>query len=272
MASPTDDTRTHLFPRTQRSLDDDGTFIGEDSSHPNSRDGRDRSYSYLSVNTEHAGPIKSMLSPSQTREQAHRLDDDLAMLQIERQVSSQQEAVLNREQSQSRSVRRSRSRRDDPIDEFDAATNPLHEKAALYKPPENPATSVARLFKKVHNSSFIVRYIIYITPLVLILLIPLLLGALLFTTATVGGVKLVWFSIWLEIVWLTLWAGRVRVQRLCDSRSVGSRSLTRSDSCQMFALADWAHFQPLHQQQQEMAGHGQTARGPCHPVLLVAGH
>lgn len=35
------------------------------------------------------------------------------------------------------------------------------------------------------------------------------MGALVFPNANVGGVSLVWFSIWLEIVWLTLWAGRI---------------------------------------------------------------
>jgi hypothetical protein len=149
-----------------------------------------------------------MKSPSQTREQASRLDDDLAMLQIEREISNQD--ALNREQSQNRSVRRERSRREEVIDEFDAATNPLHEKTALYKPPENPATNFSKFFKKVHNSIWIVRYFIYITPLVLIILIPLLLAAFLFQDAHVGGVELIWFCIWLEIVWLTLWAGRVR--------------------------------------------------------------
>ena len=200
----------------QRSSDDDGTYIGEDLSHSNSRtnapalDTRPRSNTHLTVNTEPMETTKSMKSPSQTREQASRLDDDLAMLQIERQISNQEE--LNRENS-NRSVRRTRSRRDDPIDEFDAATNPLHEKAALYKPPENPSTKLSRFVKKVHNSSFLVRYFVYITPLVLIILLPLLLGVFLFPNANVGGVKLVWFCIWLEIVWLTLWAGRVSCSR-----------------------------------------------------------
>ena len=192
----------------QRSSDDDGTVVGDDSTHlPHISTGRERSDSYLTVETENLGPMKSMQSPSQTREQAHRLDDDLAMLQVEKQVSSQQE--LNRERSQSHSMHRSRSRRKDPVDEFDAATNPLHEKAAVYKPPEHPSTNLSKFVKKVHNSSFLVRYFTYITPLVLIILIPILLGALIFKNASVGGVKLVWFCIWLEIVWLTLWAGRV---------------------------------------------------------------
>ncbi|KAF2682456.1 mechanosensitive ion channel-like protein family [Lentithecium fluviatile CBS 122367] len=208
-------SNTHV-PQTcahQRSSDDDGTFVGDDLSRQGSRDGagyggaRARAGSHLTVETAHMEPTRSLASPSQTREQASRLDDDLALLQIERQISHQDE--LNREQSQSRSIRRQRSRRPDPVDEFDEATNPLHEKAALYKPPENPSTGFSKFFKKVHNSSFLVRYFTYITPVVLIILIPLLLGALLFEDASVGGVKMVWFCIWLQIVWLTLWAGRL---------------------------------------------------------------
>jgi hypothetical protein len=191
----------------QRSSDDDGTYVGEELSAE--RVGRPRAGSHLTVNTVHEGGWgnRSIGSPSQTREQASRLDDDLALLQIERQISNQE--ALNREQSQNRSVRRERSRRDEPVDAFDEATNPLHEKTALYKPPENPATTVSKFFKKVHNSIWLVRYFVYIAPLVLIILIPLLLGALVFPNASVGGVELVWFCIWLEIIWLTLWAGRV---------------------------------------------------------------
>lgn len=62
---------------------------------------------------------------------------------------------------------------------------------------------------KVHESSIIIRYFTYIIPLVLILLIPLLLGGLVFKDANVGGVYLMWFMVWLEVVWLSLWAGRV---------------------------------------------------------------
>ena len=87
------------------------------------------------------------------------------------------------------------------------STSPLR-KHRCTKPLDNPSTNLARLFKKVHDSSF-VRYCFYVTPLVIVILIPLLLGSLLFKQATVGGVKLYWFSIWLEIVWLTLRAGRV---------------------------------------------------------------
>ncbi|KAF3481859.1 mechanosensitive ion channel family protein [Arthroderma uncinatum] len=144
-------------------------------------------------------------SPSQDREKASRLEDDLAMLQAERMASNTD--LPGRDKSLS--IKPSRSHRTDPVDEFDTATNPIHEHASLYKPPENPTNSVARFFKKVHESSFLVRYFTYIIPLVLVILIPLLLGAFVFKDATVGGVSMLWFCVWLEIVWLTLWAGRI---------------------------------------------------------------
>jgi small-conductance mechanosensitive channel len=212
------DSQTHMPPapaHRQRSSDEDVTFVGEELSQKNSNTGqapfsqldtsagRARSGSHLTVDTVHLGPSGSVKSPSGTREQASRLNDELAMLQIERQVSNAAEV------ERGQSMRRTRSRRDEPEDEFDVATNPLHEKTALYKPPEDPATNVSRFFKKVHNSSWLIRYFTYITPLVLIILIPLLLGALLFKNASVGGVRMSWFCIWLMIIWLSLWAGRM---------------------------------------------------------------
>lgn len=145
-------------------------------------------------------------SPSQTRERAHRLDDDLALLQAERMVTTS-EAPDRMDQEVS--MKRTRSHRSEPVDEFDAATNPIHEQTAIYKPPSNPSSKLAVLFKRIHESSFLVRYLTYITPLVLIILIPLLVGALKYPDAHVGGVQLMWFCVWLEIFWLTLWAGRI---------------------------------------------------------------
>jgi small-conductance mechanosensitive channel len=141
------------------------------------------------------------------------LEDDLAVLQVERQVSQSQksEGVDADGNPLARVITRhsSRAQAHEPEDEFDTATRALHEQTAKYKPPENPSTGFARFFKKVHESSFLVRYFTYITPVVLILLIPLLVGALAFPDAHVGGVQLTWFAIWLEIFWLTLWAGRL---------------------------------------------------------------
>ncbi len=146
-------------------------------------------------------------SQSQSREQENRLEDDLAMLQAERVISGKQ-SNSDTGLSRSMSIHRSRSR-PEPVDQFDVNTNPIHEMAANFKPPENPVGNVAKTFKRIHNASFLVRYFCYIVPLVIVIQIPLLLGALVFKTSTVGGVKLMWFCVWLEVVWLTLWGGRI---------------------------------------------------------------
>ncbi|KAJ9627209.1 hypothetical protein H2203_003671 [Taxawa tesnikishii (nom. ined.)] len=216
MTTPVDERDEPAYSQPTRSSDEEGTIIGDNASTKDEHDNekqpprRHRQGSHLTVETAHFEPLDSMrgvASPSQTREEAHRLDDDLQMLKVERQVS----AANDTHTDGGRSVHRSRSRRDDDVDEFDVATNPIHEKTAVYKPPEHPVGNFSKMVKRIHQSSFIVRYITYITPVVLILLIPLLIGALVSpaTSATVGGVELVWFMIWLEIVWLTLWAGRL---------------------------------------------------------------
>ncbi|KAK3675630.1 hypothetical protein LTR78_004714 [Recurvomyces mirabilis] len=210
-----------------KSSDDDGTVVGDGEQEkanlehhkeniPPLHTGRARAGSHLTVATEYdpGDPLSTVYSPSVNREQAKRLDDDLAMLKIERQVSK---AVENQDLSRTKSeegdgMYRSRSRRrDEHLDEFDIATNPVHEKTQVYKPVEHPASAFAKFISRVHKSNWLIRYMTYIAPLTLILLIPLLIGALVSPakSASVGGVYLVWFMIWLEIVWLTLWAGRI---------------------------------------------------------------
>lgn len=208
MTTPVDERGEPRYPpaERQRSSSTD-TTVGDDvqSGRPR-QETQQGTQPHLNVRIEDDGghDRDDLMSPSRTREQAHRLEDDLAMLKVERQVSHE-----NSMASESQPVTRSRSRRPDPVDEFDTATNPLHEKAALYRPPENPNTNVSKLFKKIHESSFLVRYFCYIVPVVCIILIPLLLGFLLFPRASVGGVKMAWFCVWLMIFWLTLWAGRI---------------------------------------------------------------
>lgn len=146
------------------------------------------------------------------------------LLQAERVASRSTQGA---EEGEGVSVSRSRSRRE-VVDEFDEATNPLHEKAAVYTPPERPQTELSAFVKKIHQSSFIVRYLTYILPVVILLLIPLLLGALVFTETGVGGVKLMWFAIWLEIFWLTLWAGRIASKALPAAVSVGASIFTNN--------------------------------------------
>jgi len=192
----------------RRSSDEDGTLQGQEN------DEIDRNH--LRVTTSYVdGPDyidrdnRSPMSLSQQREQSRRLDDDLEMLRAERVVSIA-ERTNDDSLGRSKSMARSRSRTAaEPVDDFDVDTTPLHEKTKIYKPPAHPTTKFAKIFKKIHNSVFLVRWFFYITPVTLLLLIPTLFGKFLFEDTTVGGVELFWFGIWLEIVWLTLWLGRI---------------------------------------------------------------
>ncbi|KAL8907569.1 MAG: hypothetical protein Q9207_001306 [Kuettlingeria erythrocarpa] len=187
-----------------QSDDDEGTLSGEYDRMKQSRDHSVEKQDYIGGQPA---------AQSQTREEEHRLTDDLAMLQAERVVSTAQSAQIAGRLTNSASMHRSRSRVE-PADQFDINTNPIHEKTATFRPPENPAGRFAKTFKRIHESSVLIRYFFYIVPVVLVILIPLLLGALLFQEATVGDVHLLWFSVWLEIVWLTLWSGRITARLL----------------------------------------------------------
>ncbi|KAK5940464.1 hypothetical protein PMZ80_006879 [Knufia obscura] len=144
-------------------------------------------------------------SASRVREEMSRLNDDLALEKAEKVISRQ----MNEEDEAA--LHRSRSRKPEPIDDFDAATNPIHERTQVYKPPEHPTNKFAAFFKYIHQSWWVLRYFTYIVPVFALLLIPVLMGALLPAgqAAAVGGVELLWFGVWLEIIWLTLWAGRI---------------------------------------------------------------
>ena len=187
-------------------------------------------------------------SPSQAREQETKLEDDLAMLHAERVISHSVSHAPNG-LHRSSSIHRSRSR-PEPVDQFDVNTNPIHQKASTFRPPEHPTSRVAKTFKKIHESSFLVRYFCYIVPVVAIILIPLLLGGLLFDDATVGGVRLLWFCVWLEIVWLTLWAGRILAKCLPWPVGLISSTMTNNskkwrDMCKQLELPATLFFWAL---------------------------
>lgn len=227
---------------------------------------------YLKPKTPDDHDASSLRSRSSARETNTRLADDLAVMEAERVVSQSTHDGQSKKSRDHHSIRSRRS----AVDEFDEATNPLHERAALYQPPEKPTTKVARFVKTLHESSFVVRYLTYILPLVVILLIPLLVGALAFPEANVGGVSLLWFSVWLEILWLTAWAGRVCViilfritlekYKACELISYPSllgcrevHSVPRGHICQY-----------LHQQREKMARRSQAVGAPRDLLFLVS--
>lgn len=150
-----------LRNKTTRSSEEEGTAVADDAN------GETLKKMNTSGSTEYFDQGRS--AASKTRERTHRLGDDLALLQAERLVTS---TVEKRAEETEHHVHRARTRASEPVDDFEAATNPIHERAQLYKPPEKPQNKFAQFFKYIHHSSFIVRYFTYIVPLVALLLIP----------------------------------------------------------------------------------------------------
>lgn len=78
-----------------------------------------------------------------------------------------------------------------------------------------PSNAFSRAVFAVYDSSFIVRWIIYIIPLMALLWIPGIIGLTWKPQATVWTVPLVWWSGWLSVVWGGWWGAA-----LSESRSV----------------------------------------------------
>lgn len=162
-----------------------------------------------SHNDEKVDPIAH---PSIAREMEHRHGDDLELMKAER-VASQEATHVGDDLYRSHSLKQTNSHSRNscmPPDELDCVSTTRKERVSgPWKPKKEPATKAAIFLKKLHGSSVLVRYFTYIVPVVLVLLVPLLLGAFVYKDRTVGGVYLMWFMVWLEVVWLCLWAGRV---------------------------------------------------------------
>lgn len=133
-----------------------------------------------------------------------QLNDDLELLRAEQLISNQEhELELQRSRS------RGRPHNPDPEDAFnqDIGSHGMEKKrnedAALYK--------VWTFLKKFPR---FIRYIAYMLPVALLLLLPIMLGAFAVDSRSHavggnGGVDLMWFGIWLEIVWCSLWVSRM---------------------------------------------------------------
>ncbi|POR33730.1 Putative MscS family protein [Tolypocladium paradoxum] len=150
----------------------------------------------------HDSHNNDLISPSGQRAEASRLNDDLELLRAER-------LITNQEQEELASKSKNRSHKAELEDAFNQRTvkettvKQKNKDAALYK---------FWLFLK--KFPRFVRYLVYLFPGAALLLIPVLIGALRFNpddklVGGTGGVQLMWFGIWLEIVWCSLWLSRM---------------------------------------------------------------
>lgn len=69
---------------------------------------------------------------------------------------------------------------------------------------------MGRLYKKVLTHGTGTRYSIYILPITIIIMIPIIVRATQVNRADpkIGGVRLVWVFTWIESVWLSFWGTR----------------------------------------------------------------
>lgn len=60
-------------------------------------------------------------------------------------------------------------------------------------------TKMGKVYKKITEFSTLTRYMVYVTPLAAIIAIPLVVGATVAQDAKIGGVRICWFFVWIEI-------------------------------------------------------------------------
>ncbi|KAF9886707.1 hypothetical protein FE257_011221 [Aspergillus nanangensis] len=101
---------------------------------------------------------------------------------------------------------------------------------SLDDPEDGTVTTMGRIYQKIFQSSIIVRYFIYILPVAILIAVPMIVGALAAPKATIGGVPLVMFFGWFEVVWWALWICKLFArylpyifQFLCGIVSSGTR-------------------------------------------------
>lgn len=98
------------------------------------------------------------------------------------------------------------------------------------EPQDGTLTRLGRFYQAVLNFSLITRYLIYATPLAILIAIPIIVGATAARYAKIGGVPIYWFFTWIEVVWLSLWVSKIVAhfipyvfQFLCGIVSSGTR-------------------------------------------------
>lgn len=75
-------------------------------------------------------------------------------------------------------------------------------------------TSMGKVYNAILNFSTLTRYFLYVLPLAIVFAIPIVIGATVDTKANIGGVRIVWFFTWIELIWLSLWVSKLVAQCL----------------------------------------------------------
>lgn len=95
---------------------------------------------------------------------------------------------------------------------------------------EDTMNQLGKIYKRILDFSIVTRYFLYVLPLAIIFAIPIIVDATATDKKELGGVRVVWFFSWIEILWLSLWVSKLVAktlpavfQFLCGIVSSGTR-------------------------------------------------
>jgi hypothetical protein len=74
---------------------------------------------------------------------------------------------------------------------------------------EGGLKAMGKVYQKIKNFSVVTRYFLYVLPLGALLAIPIAIGATVARHAQIGGVRMMWLFVWIEVVWLSLWVSKI---------------------------------------------------------------
>ncbi|WOO85247.1 Mechanosensitive ion channel protein Msy1 [Vanrija pseudolonga] len=88
--------------------------------------------------------------------------------------------------------------------------NPANSKVQRLRFAEGDAgkTKLSRLYLWLLNRGIVIRWSMFIIPILALLWIPGIVGLTMDSDPTVWGVPLLWWSIWLTVMWLGFWASK----------------------------------------------------------------
>ena len=119
--------------------------------------------------------------------------------------------------------------------------------------------TMGKIYNRVLDFSIITRYLLYILPVGIVLAVPIIVGAILASKPTIGGVRIVWIFAWGLTTWAGLWASKLFAkflplvfEFLCGIVSPGTRkystiikALEIPLSLTGWALVSLATFMPV---------------------------
>lgn len=146
------------------------------------------------------------------------------------------------------------------------------------KPRDGTLTTMGRIYDRIYHTSVLTRYLLYIVPVATLIAVPIVLGATVFPDARVGGTRMTYFCVWLEVFWCSIWISKLVArflphlfQFLIGVVSSGTRkyamilaALELPLSLVGWFVADVASFRPL-----MTTTPGREAKGPTYWITIA---